>query len=151
MTSFHFNIRANGIFADGYLDRDGAPVRDTFVYKLRTRMVGAAGLCWSKSQNAALAASLSSAEMDAIMSDADHPHVQVEFDTGFFGGDYTGVGDHAYIPEALVDLLDGDVGAAFAKLTRIDAVHIVRYVGDQRFDAYGDPLGVLELAAETSS
>ena len=151
MTSYHFNIRANGIFADGYLDRDGAPVRDTFVYQLRTRMVGAAGLRWSKAQNAALAASLSSAEMDAIMSDADHPHVQVEFDTSFYGGDYTGVGEHAYIPEALVDLFGGDVGAAFAKLTRIDAVHMVSYAGDQRFDAYGDPMGEPERATETCS
>lgn len=149
MTSFHFNIRANGIFADGYLDQDGAPVRDTFAYQLRAKMVGAAGRSWSQAQNAELVASLTSAEMNAIVVDADHPHVQVEFDPNFYGGNYAGMGDHVYVPEALVDLMDGDVGAAFAKFTRIDAVHMVGYTSDQRFDADGEPFGELELAAET--
>ena len=56
---FYFNIRANGIFADGFVDRDGMPVRDTCVYQIRAKMVGAAGRNWSKSQHAELAASLS--------------------------------------------------------------------------------------------
>lgn len=149
MTSFHFNIRANGIFADGYRDQDGAPVRDTFVYQLRAKMVGAAGRNWSQAQNAALATSLTSAEMNAIMSDADHPHVQVEFDTNFYGGSYSGRGEHVYVPEALIDLMGDDVAAAFAKLTRIDAVHMVGYTGDQRFDADGEAFGEFEVAAET--
>jgi len=148
MKPFHFNIRANGIFADGFVDRDGAPLRDTFVHQLRAKLVGAAGRNWSKSQNTELAASFSSAEMDAIMSPADHPHVQVEYDTNFYGGDYAGQGQYVYVPEALIDLMDGDVGAAFAKLARVDAVHMVGYTGDERFDADGEPLEEFNLEAE---
>lgn len=148
MTSFHFNIRAHGIFADGFRDRDGAPVRDTFVAQLRAKMVGSAGRNWSKSENAALAASLSSAEMNAILSEADHPHVRVEFDMSYYGGNYDSVGSHVYVPEALIDLMDGDVAAAFSKFARVDAVHMVGYTGDQRFDADGEPLEELELATE---
>lgn len=148
MKPFHFNIRANGIFADGFADRDGVPVGDTFVYQLRAKMVGTAGRNWSKSQNAELAASLSSAEMDAIMSPADHPHVQVEYDTNFYGGDYAGRGQLVYVPEALIDLVGGDVGAAFAKLARIDAVHMIGYTGDERFDVDGEPLEEFAMEAE---
>jgi len=140
MKPFHFNIRANGTFADGFFDCDGEPVRDTFVYQLRAKMIGTAGRNWSASQSAILAASFSSAEMDAIMSPADHPHVQVEYDTSFYGGNYAGHGQLVYVPEALIDLVDSDVAAAFAKLTRVDAVHMVGYTGDERFDADGEPL-----------
>lgn len=148
MTSYYFNNRSSGIFADGYRDRDGAPVGDTFVSRLRAKIVGAAGRNWSKAENAAFAASYSSAEMDAIMCDPDHPHVRVEFDRNFYGGHYAGLGEHVYVPEALVDVMDGDVAAAFAKFTRIDAVHMVSYTGDERFDADGEPLGELEFEAE---
>jgi hypothetical protein len=144
---FYFNIRANGIFADGFVDRDGMPVRDTFVYQIRAKMVGAAGRNWSKSQHAELAASLSSAEMDAIMSPADHPHVQVEYDTNFYGGHYAGQSEHFYVPEALIDLAGGDVAAAFAKLARVDAIHMVGYTSDERFDAAGEPLEGATLQA----
>lgn len=148
MKPFYFNIRANGIFADGFVDRDGVQVGDTFVYQLRAKMVGAAGRNWSKSQNAELAASLSNAEMDAIMSPVDHPHVQVAYDTNFYGGNYSGQGERVYVPEALIDLAGGDVAAAFAKLTRVDAVHMVGYTGDERFDADGEHLEELALEAE---
>lgn len=148
MNSYHFNNRAAGIFADGFRDRDGAPVGDTFVARLRAKMVGTAGRNWSKAQNAELAASMSSAEMNAIMSDVDHPHVRVEFDRNYYGGNYGGVGDHAYVPEALIDLMGGDVAAAFSKFTRMDAVHMVAYSSDQRFDADGEPLSELEYATE---
>lgn len=148
MNSYHFNIRADGIFAEGFRDRDGAPIRDTFVAQLRAKMIGAAGLNWSKSQNAELAASLSSAEMNAIMSDVDHPHVCVEYDMNFYGGNYSSVGENVYVPESLIDLMDGDVAAAFAKFTRIDAVHMVSYVSDQRFDGNGEPFEELEHATE---
>lgn len=148
MTSFYFNIRSNGIFADDYRDRDGAPVGDTFVARLRAKIVGTAGRNWSKAQNAALAASYSSAEMDAIMSAPDHPHVRVEFDRNFYGGNYGALGEHVFVPEALIDVMDGDVAAAFAKFTRIDAIHMVGYAGDERFDADGQPLEEFELATE---
>lgn len=148
MKPFHFNIRANGIFADGFVDRDGAPLRDTFVHQLRAKLIGAASRNWPKSQTAELAATFSSAEMNAIMVPADHPHVKVEYDTSYYGGAYAGQGHSVYVPEALIDLLDGDVGAAFAKLARIDAIHMVGHLGDERFDADGEPLEEFALAAE---
>lgn len=148
MNSYHFNTRAAGIFADGFLDRDGAPVGDTFVARLRARMVGTAGRNWSKSQNAELAASMSTAEMNAIMSDVDHPHVRVEFDRNYYGGNHDSVGDHVHVPEALIDLMGGDVAAAFSKFTRMDAVHMVGYSSDQRFDADGEPLEELQYSPE---
>lgn len=148
MNTFHFNSRADGIFADGFRDRDGLPVRDTFVYQLRARMIGANGRNWSRSQSANLAGSLSSAEMNAIMSEADHPHVRVEFDMHYYGGNHEGTGQHVYVPEALIDLMEGDVAAAFSKFTRIDPLHMVSYADDQRFDADGAPLEELEHTAE---
>lgn len=148
MTSFYFNIRSRGIFADGYRDRDGAPVGDTFIYRLRAKIVGTAGRNWSTTENAALAASYTSAEMDAIMSDPDHPHVRIKFDKNFYGGTYAGLGEHVFVPEALIDVMGGDVAAAFAKFTRIDAVHMVSYTSDERFDADGQPLEEFELATE---
>ena len=144
MPSFYFNIRSRGIFADGYRDRDGDRVSDAFVYRLRAKIVGTAGRNWSAAENAALAASYSSAEMDAIMSDPDHPHVRVEFDRNFYGGNYAGLGGHVFVPEALVDLMDGDVTAAFSKFTRVDAVHMVSYASDERFDSDGEPLAEIE-------
>lgn len=148
MSSYHFNNRAEGIFAEGFFDCDGKPVRDTFVWQMRAKLVGIAGRNWSRAQNADLAASFSSAEMNAIMCEIDHPHVRIEFDMDYYGGDYTSVGQHAYVPEALIDLLGGDVAAALAKFKRIDPVHMVGYSGDERFDADGEPLEEFEVAAE---
>lgn len=65
---FVFNDRTRGIFADGYEDRDGLPVGDTFAYRLRAQLHGAAARNWTKEQNAALVASYSSAEMNEIMN-----------------------------------------------------------------------------------
>lgn len=137
MKTYDFNLRASGIFADGFVDRDGKPVRDTFVYQLRAKIIGVGGLNWSKAQNAALAKSLSSTEMDAIMSPMDHPHVQVEYNTSFYGGNHSGQDMCVHVPEALIDLANGDVVAAFATMTRIDPVHVLGYCSDRRFDGDG--------------
>jgi hypothetical protein len=148
MNSYPFNDRANGIFAEGFHDRDGAPVRDTFVSQLRAKIVGAAGRNWSRSANAALAANFSSAEMHAIMAAVDQAHVRVDFDMNYYGGDHKGGSNHVYVPEALIDLLDGNLAAAFSKYTRIDAVHMVGDSGHERFDADGEPLTEVSCASE---
>lgn len=144
MTNFPFNNRAAGIFADGYVDRDGAPVGDTFVWRLRAKLVGMPGRDWSRDQHAAFVAKFSSAEMSAMMCEPEDPHLQVVFCRNYRGGYYTGAGEHVYVPETLVDLLDGDVAAAFTKFTGLDAAHVVSYSGDERFDAHGEPLEMLE-------
>lgn len=148
MSNFHFNNRAAGIFMDGYVDSEGAPVGDTFVWRMRAKLVGVSGRDWSTSQNAAFAASFTSAEMNAIMSAPDDPHVQVEFDRNYHGGEYAAVVEPVYVPEALIDLLDGDVAAAFAKFTLLDRAHMVGYTGDERFDANGEPLELLDHSTE---
>lgn len=146
MTNFYFNNRAAGIFADDYVDRDGAPVGDTFVWRLRAKLVGMPGRDWSRDQHAAFVANFSSAEMNAMMCEPEDPHVEVEFDRNYRGGDYDGVGQHVYVPEALVDLLDGDVAAAFAKFTGLDAVNMV-YASEERVDAHGEPLEHAEVSS----
>ncbi|WP_176331406.1 hypothetical protein [Burkholderia vietnamiensis] len=57
------NDTALGIFADGYRDRDGLPVRDTFAYSLRAEIHGAAARDWPKERLARWVGSFSTAEM----------------------------------------------------------------------------------------
>lgn len=138
---FSFNNRAEGIFADGFKDRDGLPVRDTFGYQLRAKLVGRAGRAYSREQNAALVAKYSSAEMNAMMStDLNAPHYRVEYHRNFFGGSSSKVGDIAYVPVALVELREGDVPAAFELMYQIDRVHVMSFDGEEFFDAEGQAL-----------
>jgi hypothetical protein len=64
---FVFNDRGQGIFADHYLDRDGHPVGDTFVYILNAKLHGAEAKHASRDQLAEMVAGYSSAEMAEIM------------------------------------------------------------------------------------
>jgi hypothetical protein len=76
-TPFPFNDRSRGIFADGYTDRDGLPVGDTFAYRLRAAIYGAAGRDWPKARLADWIRTLSSAEMDAMIAvPVDHSVAQ---------------------------------------------------------------------------
>ena len=68
---------------------------------------------------------------------SDQPHLQVEYDLAYCGGDYGNSGDFAYIPVALVDRC-GSVEQAFLKYTGHDPVHIVHYSEDELFDQDGD-------------
>lgn len=70
---FMCNERAHGIFADGYVDRDGLDVGDVFAYMFRARLTGRAGRDWSKERIAALIAGFSSEAMNAIMDMPDVP------------------------------------------------------------------------------
>lgn len=136
----HFNDRTQGVFAEGYKDRNGLPVGDTFAYMLRAKVFGAAARNWSKEQLARFVARFSSDEMAAIMVPLEAAHLRVEFDKSFYGGAYGKVGDFAYVPQALVDTMGGNVHAAFEKMFDIDPIHIVNYCSDERFDADGVPL-----------
>lgn len=77
----HFNRRAQGTFADYYIDANGFPVGDTFVYHLRAKLYGVPARGWTKVQNAALARSMTSAEMAAIMKTGLAQIKEVEAET----------------------------------------------------------------------
>ena len=67
---------------------------------------------------------------------SDQPHLQVEYDLTYVGGDYSKTGDFAYIPVALVERC-GSVEQAFRNYTGHDSVHIVHYSEDELFDQEG--------------
>ena len=60
---------------------------------------------------------------------------KVEFDPTFFGGTYTGHGNHALIPEQLVEKVG--MSAAFLKTTGHNPANIVHFAEDLRFDSKG--------------
>lgn len=62
----------------------------------------------------------------------DHPHYRIEYDPDYWGGDYNGVGQFAFIPEGLEFALNS-VEEAFEKVTGVDRQHIVHYSTDERF------------------
>ncbi len=67
------------------------------------------------------------------------PHIQVEYDESFWGGDYYGVGNLVCVKLSEVDKLGG-VEAAFKALTGIDAVHMIHHSEDELCDAEGNHL-----------
>lgn len=130
---YHFNDRAAGIFADGYQDRAGVPVGDTFVYMLRAKLIGAAGQDYTIEQNREFAKRFYSAEMDAMMVDPSAPHVRVEYDPEY----PTGKCSVAYVPKKLVDVHLGLVEPAFALRFGVSSRHIVSYDLATSFDEKG--------------
>lgn len=62
----------------------------------------------------------------------DHPHYRIEYDPNYWGGDYNGIGQFAFIPEGLEFAL-GSIEEAFEKVTGVDRQHIVHYSTDERF------------------
>jgi len=65
------------------------------------------------------------------------PHTRVEYDLEFTGGDYSDVGQFAYIPHRVIDEFGGGIQEAFKAHTGIDPVHIVNYNLDEAYDANG--------------
>lgn len=124
---FYFNDRSQGIFADGYTDRDGLPVGDTFAYLLRAKLVGTAGRNWTKDRIQAFVSKFSSPEMNAMACPHNAAHLRVEYHPDFYGGAPRNTGQVAYVPQTLVDLLNGDVSRAFKLYTGTDAIHVMRY------------------------
>ncbi len=66
--TFPFNDRAQGIFADGYKDRFGNPVADTFAYRLRASIYGAEGKNWTTERLGEFVEGYSSEEMAMLMN-----------------------------------------------------------------------------------
>ena len=68
--------------------------------------------------------------------------VQVEYDLNYWGGDYSKVGDYAYLPHEVIDRLPGKdndkrLKLAFAVLVD-DPRHIIHYTFDEVFDQDGN-------------
>jgi hypothetical protein len=72
------NERANGIFADGYVDRNGLPVGDTFAYMLRAAVHGPAARDWSKERLTQWIGSFSTNEMLMMMDGRAEQRVRAD-------------------------------------------------------------------------
>lgn len=71
----------------------------------------------------------------------DHvPCRKVEYDTSFFGGDYSGVGNVVYIPNDD----DVDIREMFQRMTGIDPIHIVHIPLDETYTIDGELLELLD-------
>lgn len=69
--------------------------------------------------------------------------VRVEYDLAYAGGNYSGVGEYAYIPWEEIDTHGNGEGAlrlAFRAVTGHDPIHIVHYTFDEVYDQRGNPL-----------
>lgn len=63
--------------------------------------------------------------------------IQVEYDLEFAGGNYSNVGDFAYVPVELIDKCK-NVEEAFQKHTGIDPIHIIHYCEDDWYTTDGE-------------
>lgn len=72
------------------------------------------------------------------MSCPNEPHASFEYDLEYYGGDYSGVGEFAYVPLRLVDELGPR--RAFRQHTGHSPRHIIHYDLDEELNAEGDPL-----------
>lgn len=64
--------------------------------------------------------------------------VRFEYDMNYTGGNYSGVGQFAYVPIILCK--DGNYEEAFRQYTGIDPIHIINYSTDELFNEDGTPL-----------
>jgi len=60
------------------------------------------------------------------------PHIRVEYDTEYFGGDYNKIGKFEFFPDGLQFVYDS-VEEAFEAYTGIPKVHVIHYSSDERF------------------
>lgn len=70
--------------------------------------------------------------------DMHEPHIQVEWDRSYWGGDYSGVGRFAYLP--FNGLTDENLPERFREVTGHDPVHIIHYTFDELYDEHGEPI-----------
>jgi hypothetical protein len=61
------------------------------------------------------------------------PHIRVEYDTNYFGGDYNGIGKFEFIPEGLSPFVFDTVKEAFEAYTGIPRQHVIHYSSDETF------------------
>lgn len=66
----------------------------------------------------------------------NEPHIRVEYDLEYYGGDYSKVGQFAYLHADTVEEIG--VEEAFRQATGIDPVHIIHYTSDEFFTAEGE-------------
>ena len=62
--------------------------------------------------------------------------IEVEYDTDYYGGDYSDVGQTAMIPADLAERIG--MGMAFRQTTGFDPIHIIHYSPDKRYNKDGD-------------
>lgn len=67
---YYFNNRASGIFANGFVDRDGKPVGDTTAGRFRHKVRGEAGREMSRDELAALIAAHTSDQIALVLAAA---------------------------------------------------------------------------------
>lgn len=61
------------------------------------------------------------------------PHIRVEYDLEYQGGDYNKTGKFKFIPEALYPFVFKTVEEAFEAYTGIPKVHVIHYLSDERY------------------
>ena len=71
--------------------------------------------------------------MSATIRPEKLPHIRVEYDIDYFGGDYAKIGKFAFIPEALCPAVYNTVEEAFEACTGIPRQHVIHYSSDERF------------------
>ncbi len=64
------------------------------------------------------------------------PYIRFEYDLDFWGGDYSDVGDFAYVPAKRCEKIGYE--RAFTEQTGIDAQHLIHYSPDELYDADGE-------------
>lgn len=68
--------------------------------------------------------------------DKEPEFIEVEYDTDFYGGDYSYVGEMVMIPAELANRVG--MGMAFRQTTGFDPIHIIHYNPDERYNKDGD-------------
>lgn len=72
------------------------------------------------------------------------PHIKVEYDPLYTGGDYAGTGQFVLIPLSVIEAskaetsADDVVGLAFRKHTKQDSMHIIHYTMDEVYNQAGE-------------
>lgn len=76
-------------------------------------------------------------DSDSLVVDVEEakkvPHIAVEYDLNYSGGNYSGIGSIFLIPQPLLYYFQDDVISLFAWYTGIDPIHIVHYCEDEFF------------------
>jgi hypothetical protein len=73
-----------------------------------------------------------------MTQDTAQPHIRVEYDLEFAGGNYDKVGRFYYVPVAAANAA-GSVEEAFKRLSGYDPMHIIHYSPDEWYDQDGEP------------
>lgn len=87
---FYFNERSKGIFADGYVDKIGLPVGDTFAYMLRAKLYGVLARDWSVARIAELIATFTSRELADMYTATDVSRFVKHYDVAVIAVDEDG-------------------------------------------------------------